>query len=146
VKLPYADAWAEDRRRVAALYAQSFAEAALSPEVLVPPEIVPGHVFHQYVIRTPYRDALRARLAERGIATEVYYPLGLHLQPALATLGYREGSMPETERACREVLALPIQPELTARRVQRVAGAVIDVLRDLARSTRSTASTPMGSL
>jgi dTDP-4-amino-4,6-dideoxygalactose transaminase/acetyltransferase-like isoleucine patch superfamily enzyme len=136
VKLPYADAWADGRRRVARLYNELFAEEGLPRALLATPEIVPGHVFHQYVVRTPFRDALRARLAERGIATEVYYPLGLHLQPAFASLGYRAGDMPETERACREVLALPIQPELGEARVRRIVREVARALRALAGGSK----------
>ena len=71
------------------------------------------HVVHQFVVRTPARDALRAALAFSDIATEVYYPEPLHLQPALAGLGYRPGSMPRAEAACRELLALPVSPQLS---------------------------------
>jgi dTDP-4-amino-4,6-dideoxygalactose transaminase len=72
------------------------------------------HIFHQYVIRASRRNQLRAFLASRGIGTQVYYPLPLHLQPCFSYLGYREGDLPESERASREVLALPMFPELTA--------------------------------
>jgi dTDP-4-amino-4,6-dideoxygalactose transaminase len=85
-------------------------------------------VWNQFVIRTPRRDALRTHLATRAIASEIYYPSPLHLQPCLATLGAREGSMPHAERACAEVLALPIFPELGADRVRRVAREVIAFL------------------
>jgi len=82
------------------------------------------HVFHQYVIRVTRRDELRAWLAERGIGSEVYYPLALHQQKALASLGYREGAFPESERAAREVLALPIFPQLRDDEQERVVGAI----------------------
>jgi len=82
------------------------------------------HVFHQYVIRAPRRDELRAFLTENGIGTEVYYPLPLHLQPALRSLGYRQGDFPVAERAAAEVLALPIYPELRDEEVENVVEGV----------------------
>jgi dTDP-4-amino-4,6-dideoxygalactose transaminase len=78
------------------------------------------------VVRVPKRDELRAFLAARGVASEIYYPVPLHLQEAFAYLGYASGSMPETERACREVLALPIFPELRPDEQQRVVDAIAD--------------------
>jgi dTDP-4-amino-4,6-dideoxygalactose transaminase len=78
-------------------------------------EIAPEahHIFHQYVLRVERRDELRAFLSQRKIGSEIYYPLPLHLQPCFNYLGYDEGSLPESERAAREVLALPMFPELT---------------------------------
>ncbi len=98
------------RRDHAARYGALFAGVVLPPELRLP---ATDGVVHQYVIRVPRRDALRAFLADNGVGTEVYYPSPLHLQPAFAALGYREGSMPVTERACHSVLALPIHPSLT---------------------------------
>jgi len=129
VKLPHAEAWAEARRTHARLYAEHFCAAGLPAERLLAPEVgVPGHVWNQFVIRTPARDALRAHLSAKGIATEVYYPLGLHQQPLMASLGHEAPRLPETERACREVLALPVFPELGAARVARVAAEVISFI------------------
>lgn len=120
VKLKYIDGWNEARRSVARRYdtlfrAAGLAEAGPYPaRGIVLPHEVPGsrHVWHQYVIRTARRDAMRAFLTERKIGSEIYYPVPLHLQEALKPLGYKEGDFPEAERAAREVLALPIFPEL----------------------------------
>ena len=82
------------------------------------------HVFHQYVIRAPHRDQLRLHLADHGIASEIYYPLPLHLQPALKDLGYRLGDFPVSEAAAAQVLALPIYPELRRDEQDRVVDAI----------------------
>lgn len=122
VKLRYLQEWNSARRRHAAYYD----EHLLSP--VVAPAAVWGsdhHVYHQYVIRVPERrDALREHLQAQGIGCEVYYPLPLHQQPCFEPLGYREGDFPAAERAAREVLALPIYPELTEAQLQRVCDAI----------------------
>ncbi len=82
------------------------------------------HVWHQYVIRTTRRNQMREFLAERKIGSEIYYPVPLHMQDALKGLGYREGNFPEAERAAREVLALPIYPELREEEQQIVVRAI----------------------
>jgi dTDP-4-amino-4,6-dideoxygalactose transaminase len=118
VKLRYIAQWNEDRRNVAARYTTLFAQSGLIGRVedgaITLPTADPRavHVWHQYVIRTPRRDDLRAHLAAQGIGSEIYYPVPLHMQDALRDLGYREGQFPESEKAAREVLALPIYPEL----------------------------------
>jgi dTDP-4-amino-4,6-dideoxygalactose transaminase len=84
------------------------------------------HVFHQYVIRVRQRDELRAFLRSRGIESEVYYPLALHQQPALRSLGYPVGAFPESERAAAEVLAVPIFPQLTLEEQEVVVAAIAD--------------------
>ena len=76
------------------------------------PGLVAAHVYHQYVVRVPDRDRVRAMLADDGIETQVYYPIPLHLQPCFADLGYKPGDLPEAEYASREALALPLYPEL----------------------------------
>lgn len=130
VKLPHLDRWIEGRRDNAALYDASFAEAQLPESLLIPPARVhAGHVYNQYVIRSSRRDALRAHLRSRGIGSEVYYPLPMHLQACFAQLGEREGAYPHSERAAREVLALPIYPELGRARVQHVAQTVVAFLQ-----------------
>jgi dTDP-4-amino-4,6-dideoxygalactose transaminase len=130
IKLPHLPAWTAARRANAARYSALFAEAGLAPELFTAPrEVEVGHVWNHYVIRTNKRDALRAHLSKRGIATEIYYPVPLSLQPCFAHLGYKEGSMPEAERASREALALPVFPELGEARLGRVAREVVAFLQ-----------------
>ena len=132
VKLRYIERWNQQRQERARTYAdlfqqQGLVEAAVYPSHgVVLPYVDPRgtHVFHQYVIRAPRRDALRAFLAERGIGSEIYYPLPLHLQQCFQNLGYAEGAFPESERAAKEVLALPIFPELTQEEQERVVAAI----------------------
>ena len=136
VKLKYIDGWTHARRTVAKRYhalfhAAGLAEAGTYPtHGIILPHEVPGsrHVWHQYVIRTCRRDALRDFLAIRGIGSEIYYPVPLHMQEALKSLGYAEGSFPEAERAAREVLALPIFAELREDEQQTVVAAIADFL------------------
>ncbi|WP_232379821.1 DegT/DnrJ/EryC1/StrS family aminotransferase [Polyangium fumosum] len=113
-KLPSLDGWTEARRAIADRYRALFAEAGLS-DVVRPAEDDPEgrHVYHQFTIRAARRDDLRVFLESAGIGTAVYYPVPLHLQPCFGHLGHQAGDFPETERACREVLSLPISPTLT---------------------------------
>jgi len=111
-KLPHLERWTDIRRAHARTYRELLGTVALPPEVQSPPTH-DAHVYHQFVIRVPRRDALRAFLADNGVGTEVYYPSPVHLQPCFAELGYRTGSMRNAERACHTVLALPIHPTLT---------------------------------
>ncbi len=117
VKFPHLEDWTRLRQENAARYTDLFAEAGLD-RLLGLPHSSPKarHVWNQYVVRVPdgRRDALRAHLAEAKIGSEIYYPLGLHQQECFRYLGYKPGDLPETDRAAREVLALPIFPELTA--------------------------------
>ncbi|MGB8260611.1 MAG: DegT/DnrJ/EryC1/StrS family aminotransferase [Terracidiphilus sp.] len=136
VKLKYIDGWTAARRTAAARYetlfrASGLAESGVYPEhgVVLPIEVAgASHVWHQYVIRAPRRDALREFLTGRKIGSEIYYPVPLHRQEALASLGYREGEFPEAERAAREVLALPIFPEIRADEQETVVGAIAEFL------------------
>lgn len=112
-KLPYLSDWTAARRQHADHYRALFAAARVPAELQLPPHH-PDHVYHQFVIRAPRRDALRAHLAAAGIGSEIYYPAPLHLQPCFADLGYRAGAFPIAERACGDVLALPIHPALAA--------------------------------
>jgi dTDP-4-amino-4,6-dideoxygalactose transaminase len=136
VKLRHLDAWNARRREVAGWYATWFREAGLAgaddAPLRLPGEAGEAHVFHQYVVRARDRDALRASLAAAGVDTQVYYSLPLHLQPALAHLGHREGEFPHAERASREVLALPIYPELSRTAAETVVEAVARFYRSRA--------------
>ncbi len=135
VKLRHLDAWNAARRAAAERYRRLFAHllGERGGHGLVLPETVPGHVFHQFVVRVPERDGVRASLAEDGVETQVYYPIPAHLQPCFETLGHRDGDFPEAERACREALALPLYPELGDDAAARVAAAVVRALERVAR-------------
>lgn len=127
VKLPRLDGWIARRREGAAHYRALFMQAGLDSFVVPPPELPGrGHVYHQYVVRVPRRDALREFLASRGIGSEVYYPISLHEQACFASLGYRRGDFPESERATEEVLALPIFPEVEAAERERVVDGMAE--------------------
>jgi dTDP-4-amino-4,6-dideoxygalactose transaminase len=134
VKLRHVEEWTERRRALAVRYDELFSAAGVVargpyPEHgLVLPWVDPRahHVFHQYVIRVARRDELRQWLTRHGIGSEVYYPLALHQQKALASLGYRNGDFPESERAAREVLALPIFPQLRDDEQERVVATICD--------------------
>ena len=132
MKLPHVDRWNQQRREHAATYDRLLAEAGLvstsdtSPSQPLNTLASAHHVFHQYVVRSKRRDDLRAFLTERQIGTEVYYPVPLHLQPAFAYLGHHEGDLPESERAAKEVLALPMFPELTNEEQKTVVQAMAD--------------------
>jgi dTDP-4-amino-4,6-dideoxygalactose transaminase len=121
-KLPHLAAWSAKRRENAAFYDAAF--AGLSG--VTTPFVEPANesIFNQYTLRVPRRDALKEHLKARGIGHSVYYPLPLHLQPCFAYLGYKEGMCPESERAAREVISLPVFPELTAAQRDEVVAAV----------------------
>jgi len=114
VKLRHFDEWQQERRAVAEKYKLLFGEFDLL-DVVTPPSETEGnyHIYHQYVIKARKRDELQSFLAEKGIASRVYYPLSLHLQKCFSFLGYEKGSFPVSESLTEEVLALPIFPELT---------------------------------
>jgi dTDP-4-amino-4,6-dideoxygalactose transaminase len=127
VKMKYLDRWNQGRRENAQRYARLFGERDLGAPgsgIILPPADPFGTV-HQYVARIERgRDSLRRFLSERGIGCAVYYPLPLHLQPALKGRGRQSGSLEESERACREVLSLPVYPELTPQQQEEVVEAV----------------------
>ena len=125
VKLPLLGRWIEARRLNAALYREGFAAEGLDDGGFVDlPQDTPGHSYNQFVIRAVDRDGLQLALAKVGIETAIYYPSPLHLQPCLRDLGCNLAEMPNAERACREVLALPIGPELAEVQIAEVVEAV----------------------
>jgi dTDP-4-amino-4,6-dideoxygalactose transaminase len=142
-KLRHLDAWTEGRRRNADRYNQMFRNSGLSvcdsrefadgrrrdermPDVVLPAATTDRHVFNQYVIRVPARDDLRTTLQAKGIGTEIYYPVPMHMQECFASLGHRAGDFPESEAAASQTLALPIYPELT----DAQACYVVESIRD----------------
>jgi dTDP-4-amino-4,6-dideoxygalactose transaminase len=142
VKLQHLDQWTAGRQSNAARYRRLFDAAGLSVpspsgrgvggEGLVQlPLETPGnrHIYNQFVIRVPRRDQLQAYLKEQKVGTEVYYPVSLHLQKCFAYLGHREGDFPESERAARETLALPIYPELSDAQAEWVVECIRKFLK-----------------
>jgi len=122
-KLPHLDRWAAGRRANADRYDQLLGAAV--PEVRTPVRLpINEHVFNQYTIRAARRDELKAYLDARGIGSAVYYPEPLHLQPCFEPLGYRKGDLPVSELATREVLSLPIYPELPAEQLEEVVESI----------------------
>lgn len=127
VKLRHVDEGNERRRRLAALYRDELGDTA---EITLPAELPWGsHVYHLYVIRAQGRDQLRAYLQDHGISTQIHYPQAVHRQPAYADLGFAAGSLPETERACAEILSLPLYPELPLEDVRRVGTVIREFYR-----------------
>jgi dTDP-4-amino-4,6-dideoxygalactose transaminase len=130
VKLKRLDQWSAARQQNAARYRRLFAELKLEGQVVCPPELpARRHIYNQFSIRLQRRDAVRDRLAARKVGVEIYYPVPLHRQECFAALGYQPGSLPESERAAAEVLALPIYPELTAEMQRYVAESVAAALK-----------------
>jgi dTDP-4-amino-4,6-dideoxygalactose transaminase len=125
VKLKYLDRWHEARRRNAALY-----DKLLAGSKVVTPKIDEGNwsIYNQYVVRVPNRDAVKQKLADKGIGSAVYYPIPLHLQKCFEYLGCRKGDLPVSERACEEVLALPVYPELPEQQVRYVAESLLQAV------------------
>jgi dTDP-4-amino-4,6-dideoxygalactose transaminase len=132
VKLPHLDKWSAARRQVADQYRAEFQRLSLIGKITLPSEpyrahgLTNHHIYHQYVIRTPRRDALREHLTRKEIGTAIYYPLALHEQECFRYLGYREDEFPEAKRAARETLALPIYPELPDDAVRYVADSIAE--------------------
>jgi dTDP-4-amino-4,6-dideoxygalactose transaminase len=125
VKLKHLDRWSEKRARNANIYDQLLEGSRVGRPFR---DTRARHIFNQYVVRVPNRDAVRTRMGERGIGTEVYYPVALHMQQCFAMLGYHEGDMPHSEAAAGETLALPIYPELKEDQIRYVAATLLDVI------------------
>jgi dTDP-4-amino-4,6-dideoxygalactose transaminase len=140
VKLQHLDAWTGGRQRNAERYNRLLSETGLpiadtaagaskggQPACIRLPKVVTGrHIFNQYVIRTERRDQLKAALQEKGVGTEIYYPVPLHLQECFTYLGYKAGAFPESEGAANETLALPIYPELSEQQARHVVQSVAE--------------------
>ena len=129
VKLPHLAGWTEARRRNAARYGELFAEFGLTGRVTLPASAPDRyHIYNQYVVRVPDRDAVKAHLESRQIGCAIYYPVPFHELACFAYLGYRAGQFPHAERAARETLALPVYGELTADQQRYVVSAIADAL------------------
>jgi dTDP-4-amino-4,6-dideoxygalactose transaminase len=123
VKLPLLDEWSEARRRNAAYYNKKFKNTVIGTPYIAEDCV---SIFNQYVIRVPRRDELLKHLQSQQIGCEIYYPVPLHLQECFAYLGYKQGNFPESEKAAREVLALPVYPELTDKMKDYVAKTILE--------------------
>ena len=129
VKLPHLAGWTAARQRNAARYRALFDSAGLT-DVKLPCEAPERtHIYNQFVIRVPKRDALRAHLDARGIGTEIYYPVPFHLQECFKDLGYQPGAFPVAEAQANDSVALPIYPELTEEQQAEVVNAIGDFYR-----------------
>jgi dTDP-4-amino-4,6-dideoxygalactose transaminase len=141
VKLRHLPEWQRARQE----HAEAYSKRLLGIPGIAPP-LIPEHyehVFHQYTIRVERRDALQKALHERQIGSAVYYPVPLHLQPLYAPLGYKPGDFPHAEHAAKEVISLPMYPELRPEQIARVADAVAEFVtaeehRSAPRNARSS--------
>ncbi|MBM4213457.1 MAG: DegT/DnrJ/EryC1/StrS family aminotransferase [Gammaproteobacteria bacterium] len=124
IKLRHLDDWSRARQENACFYFGAFERAGLK-EIVTLPAALPGrHIYNQFIIRAPNRDALKAHLGQSGVGTEIYYPVPLHRQQCFANLGHGAGDFPESERAAAENLALPIFPELSREQLQYVVDCI----------------------
>jgi dTDP-4-amino-4,6-dideoxygalactose transaminase len=136
VKLRRLEEWTEARRSRARLYDQLLRGAGVRTPSDAPHD---RHVYHVYAVRAPRRDALQRALHARGVQTGIHYPVPVHMQPAYADLGYRPGAFPHAERAAREVLSLPMYPELTGTQIETVCSALREAQSALAGEVRRCA-------
>jgi dTDP-4-amino-4,6-dideoxygalactose transaminase len=137
VKFRYLDEWTAGRQRNAERYRAQFAKLSVAVSPATPAGYQTRHVYNQFVIRGADRDALQAYLKGRGIGSEVYYPLPLHLQPCFADLGYKKGDFPVSEKLAVESLALPVHAELAAEDIDHIADAIRAFYAEPGRSGRS---------
>lgn len=126
VKLRHLDNWTAGRQSNAQRYDKLFGESGLTADgrIILPKVVMERHIFNQYVIRVPRRDELQAFLKDKGVGTEVYYPVPMHLQECFAYLGHKNGAFPESEKAATETVALPIYPELTDAQAEYVVESI----------------------
>ena len=132
-KLPHLDAWTAARQHNAKRYDRLFSKSGMP--IGLPEVVASRHIFNQYVIRISDRDEVQSHLKKNGVGTEVYYPVTLHLQECFAYLGHRAGAFPESERAAKETLALPIYPELTEPQARFVVDCICQFLAARAEQT-----------
>jgi dTDP-4-amino-4,6-dideoxygalactose transaminase len=125
VKLRHLDEWTERRRANAAVYRKRLAGA----DVVLPADVTDRHIYNQFTVRVQNRDEVKQRLAAAGVGSEIYYPVPLHLQKCFQNLGYKAGDFPESERAAREVLSLPIEEGLGAEEIASVAERLCEASR-----------------
>lgn len=126
VKLPHLDAWTVGRQENACFYFDQFERRGLKSVVTLPSALPGRHIYNQFVIRAPRRDQLKSHLNSKGIGTEIYYPLPLHLQECFSYLGHMAGDFPESEKAANESLAIPIFPELSRDQLAYVVEQIAD--------------------
>jgi dTDP-4-amino-4,6-dideoxygalactose transaminase len=141
VKAPHLNDWTNARRANAARYRTLFRTAGIDSAITLPAEPTDRlHIYNQFVIRTPARDALKRHLDEQGIGNEIYYPVPFHLQPCFASLGYRRGAFPYAERAAEDSLAIPVYGEMTAEQQQTVVSATADFVMSARGHAEASAS------
>ncbi|MBM4234723.1 MAG: DegT/DnrJ/EryC1/StrS family aminotransferase [Gammaproteobacteria bacterium] len=124
IKLRYLDDWSRARQENACFYFSAFEHAGLKETITLPAALPGRHIYNQFIIRAPSRDALKVYLGQSGVGTEIYYPVPLHRQRCFADLGHEAGDFPESERAAAETLALPIFPELSREQLQYVVDCI----------------------
>ncbi len=125
VKLRHIDEWNRRRAEIAAIYTDALKDYVRTPVT----DEGNMHIYHQYTIRTEKRDELRQHLADKGVATAIHYPIPLHMQPVFQKLGYREGMFPVAEKAAKEVLSLPVFPEMTDSEINYVIESIIEFFK-----------------
>lgn len=141
VKLKYLDIWTARRQRNAVFYDGAFGDLGMTTCLVATPAVVQNrHIFNQYVLRVASRNALKTHLDEEGVGTEVYYPVPLHLQECFDYLGYRRGDFPESEAAANSTLAIPIYPEISSGRLQKVVDTIAGYYRSVGKLTTRRAA------
>ena len=131
VKLKHLDTWNGERGHNARLYDKKLAQSDIDSTLLSTPIVrQESHIYHQYIIRTPHRDALQDHLRANNIGCQIYFPLPLHLQDCFKDLGYGLGSLPVSEAAARETIALPVYPELSEGQIDYVVSVIVEFFQN----------------